>query len=87
MGVMRKGSALEHAIRRGERRRAFGRAVAEMPEDTAPDDRGQIDPLSEATAVLLIGEDIRRQRQATPGQHCDQAVLSKGADHTIEGHR
>src|SRR5437016_10633494 len=68
---MRKGSALEHAIRRGERRRAFGRAVAEMPDDTAPDDRGQIDPLSETTAVFLIGEDIRRQRQATPGQHRD----------------
>src|SRR5207245_3143038 len=84
--LMRKGSALKHAIRSRERRRAFGRAVAQMPNDTAPDDRGQVDPVGATAAVFLIGEDIRRQRQAAPRQYRDQTVLAKGADHAIEGH-
>ena len=36
--------------------------------------------------MLFIRQEIDRQRQPTPGQHRDQAVLAKGADHTIEGH-
>ncbi len=84
--VMRQGRALKHAIGLGERRRAFGRAVTQMPDDTTTDDRGQVDPLGEAVAVFLIGQDIRRQWQPTPGQHSDRTVLPKGADHTIEGH-
>ena len=39
--LMRKGSTLEIAIRLGEGRRAFGGAIAQMPEDTTADDRGQ----------------------------------------------
>jgi hypothetical protein len=50
------------AIRRGERRSAFGRTVAQMPDDTPADDRGQGDSLGEAAAVLLIGEDIYFER-------------------------
>ena len=83
--VMRQGRALKRAIGLREGRRAFGRTVTQMPEDTTPDDRGQGDPLGETAAVLLIGQDRRRQGQPTPGQHRDQAVLAKGADHTREG--
>ena len=55
---MLKGSLLALAIGRGERRRALGVAVPQMPDDTATDDGGQIDPLGEAAAVFLIGQDI-----------------------------
>ena len=80
------GNAVKLAIRRGERRGAFGLTVTQMPEDTPTDNRGQVDPLGEAAAVFLIGEDIPRQWQPTPGQHGDHTVLPKGADHTLEGH-
>ena len=72
-GLMRKGCTLTCALGRGERRRALGIAVSQMPDATAFDDSGQGDPLGETTAVFLIGQDIRGQRQATPGQHRDQA--------------
>src|SRR5215470_18243863 len=56
--LMCKSSALKHTIGLREGRRAFGRTVTQMPEDTSPDDRGQVDPLGEATAVFRIGQDI-----------------------------
>ena len=61
-------------------------AVAQMPEHAATDDGGQIHLVGETAAVLFIGQDIRRQRQATPGQHRDQALLAQGTDQAIEGH-
>jgi hypothetical protein len=57
--LMVKGHLLELAIGRGERRSALGVTVTQMPDDTAADDGGQINPLGEATAVFLIGQDIR----------------------------
>src|SRR5215470_9149880 len=86
-GLMLTGSLLELAIGRGKRRRALGVAVPQMPDDTATDDGGQIDPLGEAVAVFLIGQDISWQRQTTLDQHGHQAVLPQGTDQTIEGHR
>ena len=84
---MRKGRALKLTIGLREGRRTFGRAIAQMPEGPTADDRGEIDLIGQTAAVFFIGQDIRRQRQATLGQHRDQAVLAKGANHTIEGHR
>src|SRR5262245_63510242 len=84
---MLKGSLLELAIGRGKRRSALGVAVPQMPDDTATDYGGQIDPLAEAVAVFLIGQDIRWQRQTTLDQHGHQAVVPQGTDQTIEGHR
>jgi len=85
--LMRESRALKHAIRLGECCGTFGGAVAQVPEDTAFDDRGQVDPLGETMAVFLIGQDRRGQRQATPGQHRNQTRVSQGTDHAIEGHR
>src|SRR5215470_11499205 len=86
-GLMLTGSLLELAIGRGKRRRALGVAVPQMPDDTATDDGGQIDPLGEAVAVFLIGQDISWQRQTTLDQHGHQAVLPQGTEQTIKGHR
>ena len=84
--LTRASRTLKHAIRLSECCGTFGLAVAQVPEDTAPDDTGQVDPFGEATAVFLIGQDIRGQQQVTPGQHGDQAVLTQGTDQAREGH-
>ena len=84
---MLKSSLLELAIGRRECCGAFRVAVAQMPDDTAADNGGQIDSLGEATAVFFIGQDIPWQWQATLDQHRNQAVLSQGTDQTIESHR
>jgi hypothetical protein len=84
---MLKGRALKSAIGLRERRAAFGRTVTQMPDHTPPDDGGQVDPLGETAAVLFVGQDIERQRQATPHQHRDQVVLPQGTEQAIEGHR
>ena len=47
---------------------------------------GRVHLVGETPAVFFIGQDIRRQRQATPGQHRDQTVLAQGTDQAIEGH-
>src|SRR5712691_12624105 len=41
------GDVLKLAIRRGERRSAFGLTVTQMPDHPTTDDRGQVDPLGE----------------------------------------
>ena len=84
--LLLKGSALKRAIRLGEGRCAFGRAVAHMPDDPPPDNRGQIDARSEAATMLLIGEALRRQRQPTPRQHGHDVLLPTGTEHAIERH-
>jgi hypothetical protein len=84
--LMFQGPLLELAIRGGERRGTFGVAVPQVPDDTATDDGGQIDPVREAAAVFFIGQDVCWQRQATLDQHRDQAMLSQGTDQAIQGH-
>jgi len=84
--LLLKGSALKRAIRLGEGRCAFGRAIAHMPDDPPPDNRGQIDARSEAAPMRLIGEDIRRQRQPTPRPHGPYVLLPTGTDHALESH-
>src|SRR5215510_2110455 len=83
---MLKGSLLELAIRRGEGGGTFGVAVPLVPEHTATDNGGQIDPISETATVFLIGQNVCRQRQATLDQDRNQAVLSQGTEQAIEGH-
>src|SRR5262249_7648671 len=83
---MRKGSLLELAIGRGEGGGTFGVAVPQVPEHTATDHGGQIDPIGETATVFLIGQKVCRQRQATLDQYRDQAVVSQGTDQAIEGH-
>src|SRR2546427_3182912 len=63
--LMRKGCALKRAVGRGKGHRAFGGAIAEMPNDTTADDRGQIDLVGATVAVLFIGEEGAWQRQPT----------------------
>src|SRR6266850_5934963 len=61
--------------------------VPQVPDDAATDDRGEIHLLCEAVAVFFIREDIRGQRQPTPRQHLDQALLTERTDQTVERHR
>src|SRR6266446_4842678 len=61
--------------------------VAQMPEHAATDNGGEIDLVGETATVLLVGEEIRGQRQTAPGQHNDQTLVSERTDETIEGHR
>src|SRR5215467_400190 len=58
---------LKRSVRLGKRRRTGGFGVAQVPEDTTTDNRGQIDLGSETAAVLLIRQEIHRERQPTPG--------------------
>src|SRR5713101_6976504 len=79
--------ALELLIRLGKGYRTGLRRIAQVPEDTAGDNRGQVYFVGETAAMLLIGEEIDGQWQATPGQHAHQALLTQRTNQTIEGHR
>jgi hypothetical protein len=57
-----------------------------MPQHTAPDDRGEIHFLCQTAAMFFIGQEIDRQRQPTPGQHCHQTVVAKRTDEAVECH-
>src|SRR5215211_6355397 len=61
--------------------------IAQVPNDTASDNRGQVHFVSETATMLLISEEIDGQWQATPGQHAHQALLPQRTHQTIEGHR
>jgi hypothetical protein len=61
--------------------------LAEMPEDPATDDRGEVHFLGEAVTMLLVSQKIDGERQATPGQHGDQTLLPQRTDQPIERHR
>jgi hypothetical protein len=63
------------------------RGVANMPEHPPTDNGGQIHLVGQTMAMLLIGEKIDGQWQATPGQHAHQALLPQRTHQTIEGHR
>src|SRR5499426_205664 len=78
---------LKRAVRLGKRRRTGGFGVAQVPEDTTTDNRGQIDFVRETTAVLLIRQEIHWERQPTPGEHRDQTVVAERTDETRERHR
>ena len=84
--VLLGGSALKLAIRLGKRHCTGVLRITEMPQDTATDNRGQIDLLGETVAVLLVGQEIRGQCQPTPGHHRHQAVVAQRAHETVEGH-
>jgi hypothetical protein len=78
---------LELLIRLGQGRRTGVFGVAQMPEHTATDNRGQIHLLGETVAVLFIRQDIDGEGQTTPGQNRDDTLVAEGADQAIEGHR
>src|SRR5712691_6837168 len=56
-----KGRSLKVTIGRGKSGGTFGRAVAQMPEHAATDNRGQIHLVGQTLAVLFIGQDIDGQ--------------------------
>ena len=85
-GLLFQGRLLKYAVGLGEGGRTLRVTVAQVPDHPATDDRGQIDPVGETATVFFIGQDIRRQRQATASQHRDEAVLAKRTDQAIEGH-
>jgi hypothetical protein len=59
--------ALERAVGWGQGRRTRLLGVAQRPEHTAADNRGQVRLVAETMRVCLLGQDIKRQRQPTPG--------------------
>jgi hypothetical protein len=57
--------------------------VPQVPDDAATDDRGELHLRCEAAAVFCLRADIRGQRQPTPRQHRDQALLTERTDQTV----
>ena len=78
---------LKRPIQLGKSRRTGGFGVAPEPQDTPTDNRGQIDLVRETTAVLLIRQELHRERQPTPGEPRAQLVVAERTDETIECHR
>ena len=78
--------ALELLIRVGKGCCAGVLGVPQMPDRATTDNGGQVHFVCPTAAMLLIGEEIDRQRQGTPGEHGHQAVLPKCTDKTIERH-
>jgi hypothetical protein len=79
--------ALKHAIGLGQGRRTGVLGVAQMPDDAATDDRGEVHSVCETVTVLFIGQDIGGQGQTTSCQHCHHALGAERTDQPIEGHR
>src|SRR5262249_28879784 len=80
------GRALEHLIRLGKGGRTGLCRIAQVPEDTASDNRGQVHLLRETTTVLLVGQEVDRQWQPTAAQDRDPTVLPQRTDETVERH-
>src|SRR4029453_17649372 len=78
--------ALELLIRVGKGRCAGVLGVPQMPDHATTDNGRQVHFVCPTAAMLLISEEIDRQRQSTPGEHGHQTVLSKCADQAIERH-
>jgi hypothetical protein len=78
--------ALERAVGLGQGRRTGLLGVAQVPDDTATDDRGQIDLLGETMTVLLIGQEIDGQGQTTSCEDRHQTLVAEGTDQAIEAH-
>ena len=57
-----------------------------MPDDATTDHSRQVHFVGETPTVLLVGEEIDGQRQATPGQDRHQTVVAERADQAIERH-
>ena len=79
--------ALKRLIRLGKGCHTGVLGIPQMPEHTTTDNRGQIHLVGETVTMLLIGEEIGGERQATPGQHGDQTLVAERTDQAIEGHR
>jgi hypothetical protein len=57
-----------------------------MPDHAAMDNRREVHLLSEAAAVLLIGQEVDGQSQPAPGQYGHETLLAERADETIDRH-
>ena len=77
---------MERAIGLGQGRRTGLFGVPQVPEHTATDNRGQVRLGGETMRVLLIGEEIDRERQSTPRQHRHQPLVAERTDEAIQGH-
>jgi hypothetical protein len=63
------------------------RSVAQVPDNTAADNGGQVHFVSQAVTVLLVCQEVGRQGESTPRQHRHQTVVAEGTDQAIERHR
>ena len=70
---------LKHAIGLGQGRGTGLLGLAEMPEHAVTDNHGQIDLVGETAAMFLVGQEIGRQRETTPGQHSHHTVMAQCA--------
>ena len=71
---LRGGRALKYPIGLGQGGCTGLLGIAQMPEDSAADDRGQVHFGGETAAVLLVGQQLGRQCETTPGEHGHQAL-------------
>src|SRR5262249_23643765 len=77
---------LKLAVRLGKSRGTGGLGVAQVPEDTATDNGGEIDRGSETATGLFIGQKIGGEWEAKPGEQRDQTLATKRTDRAIERH-
>ena len=77
---------MKPSVRLGKSRCTGGLGVAQVPDDTATDNGGEIDLVSETATVLFIGQKIGGEWQPTPGEHRDQTLATKRTDEAIERH-
>jgi len=86
IGGLRRGrSPVPQARGWGQGDRPGRRRVAQMPEYTATDDRGQGPPGGATPAGLCSGAKLHRPGPLTSGAHCDQPLWAQGADQAREG--
>jgi hypothetical protein len=85
-GVLVGRRALERLRRLGTGGRTGVLGAAQVPADTTMDNRRQIHFGCRAVAVLLIGQEIGRERGTTPSEDGDQTLAPKGTDPPVEGH-
>jgi hypothetical protein len=85
--LMLQCHSVELLIRLGQGRRTGVFRVAQMPDDTATNDRREVHFLCQTATVFFISQEIRGQRQTTPAQHSQQTLMAARTDETIEGHR
>jgi hypothetical protein len=79
--------ALKLSIGLGEGGGTSVLGVAQVPDDTTMDNRGQRHLVGETVTMLLISEEIHRQGQTTSDHARHYTLLAEGADQALEGHR
>jgi hypothetical protein len=85
--LLRERRALALLVGLGKGPGTGGFGIAQVPNDTTTDNRGEVHFLGQTAAVLLIRQEIHRARQPTAGAHRDQTGVAERTDEPLERHR